>query len=56
MTTLACTVSGKSLTKNFTIPKYGKKENWTNTGKNKQEKADLQSNGTACHHQSVHQI
>ena len=111
MTTLACTVSQKSLTKNFIIQslerkkigqiqgrmsrrrlvriptiqyiiinlhtnydysslysfteifdekfhhsKYGKKENWTNTGKNKQEKAGLQSYNTACHHQSVYQI
>ena len=111
MTTLACTVSQKSLTKNFIIQrkerkkigqiqgrisrrrlvcnptihyiiinlhtkydypswhsfteifdekfhhsKYGKKENWTNKGKNKQEKAGLQSYNTACHHQSVYQI
>ena len=111
MTTLACTVSQKSLTKNFIIQsmerkkigqiqgrisrrrlvrnpmiqciiinlltksdysslrsfteifdekfhhsKYGKKENLTDTGKNKQEKAGLQSHDTACHHQSVYQI
>ena len=111
MTTLACIVSQKSLTKNFIIQsmerkkigqiqgrisrkrlvrnptiqyiiinlltkydysslhsfteisdekfhhsKYGKKENWTNTGKNKQEKAGLQSHNIACHHQSVYQI
>ena len=111
MTTLACIVSQKSLTKNFIIQsmerkkigqiqgrisrrrpvrnptihyiiinlhtkydypslhsfteifdekfhhsKYGKKENWTNKGKNKQEKAGLQSHNTACHHQSVYQI
>ena len=111
MTTLACTVSQKSLTKNFIIQsmerkkigqiqgrisrrrlvcnptihyisinlhtkydypslhsfteifdekfhhsKYGKRENWTNKGKNKQEKAGLQSHNTACHHQSVYQI
>ena len=30
----ACTISQKSLTKNFINSKYGKKENWTNTGKN----------------------
>ena len=40
----------------FHHSKYGKKENWTNTGKNKQEKAGLQSHNTACHHQSVYQI
>ena len=37
----------------FYHSKYGKKENWTNTGKNKQEKAGSQSHNTACHHQSV---
>ena len=111
MTTLACTVTQKSLTKNFIIQsmerkkigeiqgrisrirlvcnptilyiiinlltkydysslhsyteifnekfhhsKYGKKENWTNTGKNKKDKAGLQSHDTACHHQPVYQI
>ena len=40
----------------FHHSKYGKKENWINTGKNKQEKAGLQSHNTACHHQSVYQI
>ena len=40
----------------FHHSKYGKKENWTNTGKNKQEKAGLQSHDTACHHQSVYLI
>ena len=40
----------------FHHSKYGKKENWTNTGKNKQEKAGLQSHDTTCHHQSVYQI
>ena len=40
----------------FHHSKYGKKENWTNKGKNKQEKAGLQSHNTACHHQSVYQI
>ena len=39
MITLACMVSQKSLTKNFIIQKYGKKENQTNTGKKKNEKA-----------------
>ena len=32
-TTPACTISQKSLTKNFINSKYGKKVNWTNTGK-----------------------
>ena len=41
---------------NFHHSKYGNKENWTNTGKNKQEKAGLQSHDTAYHHQSVYQI
>ena len=40
----------------FHHTKYGKKDNWTNTGKNKQEKDDLKSHNTACHHQSVYQI
>ena len=40
----------------FHHSKYGKKENWTNTEKNKQEEAGLQSHDTACHHQSVYQI
>ena len=111
MNTLACTVSQKSLTKNFIIEsmerkkigqiqgrisrrrlvcnptiqyiiinlhtkydysslhsfteifdekfhhsKYGKKENWTNTGKNKQEMAGLQSHNTIHHYQLAHQI
>ena len=38
----------------FHHSKYGKKENWTHTGKNMQEKAGLQSHNTACHHQSVY--
>ena len=111
MTTLACTVSQKSLTKNFIIEsmerkkigqiqgrisrrrlvrnptiqyiiinlhtkydysslhsfteifdekfyhsKYGKKENWTNTGKKKQETAGSQSHDTIHHYQLAHQI
>ena len=40
----------------FHHSKYGKKENWTNTRKNKQEKAGLQFHNTTCHHQSVYQI
>ena len=31
---------------NFHYSKYGKKENWTNTGKNKKQKAGSQSNDT----------
>ena len=105
MNTVACTISQKSLTKNFIIQSierkkieqiqgrisrgrlvrnptiqyiiinlltkyeysslhsfteifdekfhHSKKENRTNTGKNKQEKAGLQSHNTACHHQSI---
>ena len=40
----------------FYHSKYEEKENWANTGKNKQEKACLQPCGTACHHQSVYHI
>ena len=40
----------------FHHSKYGKKENWTNTGKNKQEKAGLRSHNTTCHYQSVYEI
>ena len=36
--------------------KYGKKENWTNTGKNKQEKAGSQSHDTLHHNQVAYQI
>ena len=36
--------------------KYGRKENWTNTGKNKQEKAGSQSHDTTSHHQPANQI
>ena len=56
MTTLACTVSEKSLTKKFQHSKYGKKENWINTGKSKQEKAGSPSHGTIHHYQPAHQI
>ena len=34
---------------------YGRKENWTNTGKNKQEKPGSQSQDTS-HHQPSYQI
>ena len=40
----------------FHHSKYGKKENWTNTGKNKQEKAGSQSHDTIHHYQLAHQI
>ena len=36
--------------------KYGKTEIWTNTGKNKQEKASLQSHDTIHHYQPAYQI
>ena len=39
--------------KNFHYLKYGKKENWTNTGKNKHEKASSQSRDT-IHHCQLH--
>ena len=41
---------------NFHHSKYGKKENQTNTGRTKQEKAGSQSRDTTCHHPSVYQI
>ena len=34
--------------------KYGKKENWTNTRKNKQEKTGSQSHNTTSHHQHAY--
>ena len=40
----------------FHNSKHGKKENWTNTGKNKQEKAGSQSHDTIHHYQLAHQI
>ena len=40
----------------FHHSKYGKKENWTNTGKNKQEKAGSQSHDTIHHYQPAYQI
>ena len=40
----------------FLHSKYGKKENRTNTGKNKQEKAGSQSHDTIHHYQLAHQI
>ena len=40
----------------FHHSKYGKKENWTNTGKNKQEKAGSQSYYTIHHYQAAYQI
>ena len=40
----------------FLHSKYGKKENWTNTGKNKQEKADSQSHDTIHHYQLAYRI
>ena len=40
----------------FHHSKYGKKENWTNTGKNKQERAGSQSHDTIHHYQPAYQI
>ena len=40
----------------FHHSKYGKKDNWTNTGQNKQEKAGSQSHDTLYHYQSAYQI
>ena len=40
----------------FHHSKYEKKEIWINTGKNKQEKAGLQSHDTIHHYQLAHQI
>ena len=40
----------------FHHSKYGKKENWTNTGKNKQEKTGSQSHDTIHHYQPAYQI
>ena len=39
----------------FHYSKYGKKENWTNTEKNKHEKAGLQSHDTIHHYQPAYQ-
>ena len=58
MTTLACTVSQKSLTKNFIIQSMERKkirQNF-NTGKDKQGKAGLQSQDTIHHYQLANQI
>ena len=54
MSILPCMVVEKSLTKNSS--KYGRKENWTNNGMNKQEKAGSQSNDTISRHQPAYQI
>ena len=40
----------------FHYLKYGKEKNWTNTGKNKHEKADSQSHDTIHHYQPAYQI
>ena len=52
---LACMVVEKSSTKEIHSSKYGMKENWTNTGKNNQEKTGSQSNDTTCRHQPAYQ-
>ena len=41
---------------NFPYEKYGKKENLTNKGKNKHEKAGLQNLDTIYHYQPAYQI
>ena len=41
---------------NFHHSKYGNKENWTNTGKNNQEKASSQSHDTIHNYQPAYQI
>ena len=46
MTTLAFSFT-EIFDEKFHHSKYGKKENWTNAGKNKQEKAGSQSHNTA---------
>ena len=51
MNTLACTISEFFFDEKFHHSKYGKKENWTNTGKNKQKKAGSQSHDTIHHYQ-----
>ena len=40
---------GKIFDEKSHYSKYGQKENWTNTGKNKQEKAGSQSHNISCH-------
>ena len=40
----------------FDKKKYGKKENWTNTGKNKKEKAGSQSHDIIHYYQLAHQL
>ena len=40
----------------FHHSKYGRKENWTNTGKNKHEKAGSESHDTIHHSQFAYQI
>ena len=40
----------------FYHSKYGKKENWINTGKNNQEKAGSQSHDTIHHYQPAYLI
>ena len=42
--------------KKFLYSKYGKKENWTNTEKNKYEKAGLQAQDTIHYYQPAYQI
>ena len=55
MTTLACTVL-QNLWRKIHSSKYGKKENWTNAEKNKQQKAGSQSHNTIHHYHPAYQI
>ena len=41
---------------NFHFSKYGKKENWTNAGKNEHEKAGPQSHNTTHHYHPAYKI
>ena len=47
---------GEIFDEKFYYSKYGKKDYWTNTGKNKQKKAGSQSNDTTYRHQPAYQI
>ena len=47
---------GKIFDEKFHSSKYGRKENWTNTGKNKQEKAGSQFHDTTSRDQPSYPI
>ena len=46
----------ENLYEKFHYSKYGKKENWTDAGKNKHEKAGSQSNDTIHHYHHAYKI